>query len=399
MKILYVLGFLPPYITREIEAMAAAGHRITVLLPEGKKSSQTADFWNSISRDPRGDSVTVSRSLKFEYLTCPAKQLAGPFLPSLRFLKTLSGSLKESEFRYFIIASNAIRNMNPADKPEIVHAHFAHDQAHIARIIASILKIPYSVTTHATDIFVPKCKTRLLRVLSDASIVFTISRYNLNYLNAHYSSSWNIVVAKLGLDTERLPERKNPPIPHMIICTASGLVSKKGVPVLLQAMRLLFRRNMDCRLTVIGSDPNGVTLQKFKEDNADINVDFVGMLTSEETLDLVSRASVFALPCIEAENGDRDGIPVAIMEAMGIGLPCISTEVSGIPELIENGVSGLLVKPESPEELADAIASLLTDREMADRLGREGRKKVLACHSPESLANTMTNCFRQVISN
>ncbi len=398
MKILYVLGFLPPYVTREIEAMAAMGHTVSVLLPEEKRGSQTADFWSSISRDPLGNSVTVSRSLKFEYLTCPGKRLAGPFLRSLRFLKALANSLQESEFRYFIIASNAIRNMNPAEKPEIVHAHFAHDSAYIARIIASILGIPYSVTTHATDIFVPKCKTRLLRVLTDASIVFTISRYNLNYLNAHYSSSWNIVVAKLGLDAERLPERKTPSTPPLIICTASGLVSKKGIPVLIQAMRILFKRNMDCRLIVIGSDPSGVALQKFKGDNADINVDFVGVLTSKETLDLVSRASVFALPCIEAENGDKDGIPVAIMEAMGMGLPCISTEVSGIPELIENGISGLLVKPESPEELADAIASLLNDTELADRLGREGRKKVLACHSPESLANTMTNSFRQVIS-
>lgn len=397
MKILYVLGFLPPYVTREIEAMAAAGHRIAVLLPEEKKSSETSDFWNNISRDPQGSSVTISRTLKFVYLTCPAKQLIRSFFRSLRFVKALMKSLRESELRYFIIASNAVRSMDPTCKPDMIHAHFAHDQAHIARIMATIMKVPYSVTTHATDIFVPKCKTRLRRVLADASTVFTVSRYNLNYLTECNLCPENIVVARLGLDTEKLPERKPPSNPPLIICTASGLVSKKGVPVLIQAMRLLHNNGIDCRLTVIGSDPDGTTLQKFRESTADISVDFIGALTSEETLDVVSRASLFVLPCIEADNGDKDGIPVALMEAMGMGLPCISTEISGIPELIENDVSGLLVKPESSTELADAITYLLSDSETASRLGRNGRIRVLTNHSPGNLATIMTNSLQEAV--
>ena len=107
MRILYVLGFLPPYVTREIEAMAARGHEITVLLPEANSNSETADFWNTISGDPESSSVDVRRILKFKYLTCPVKQLIKPFFRSLRFLSVMWKSVSESEFRYFVAASAA----------------------------------------------------------------------------------------------------------------------------------------------------------------------------------------------------------------------------------------------------------------------------------------------------
>ncbi len=400
MKILYVLGFLPPYITREIEAVAARGHNISVLLPENRKNSETADFWNDISKDPEGHSVTIRRILKFIYLTCPVRQLAVPLFKSLRFPATLIKSLKEGEFRYFLIASSVVVEMDSSFKPNIIHAHFAQDQAHIARIMASILKIPYTVTTHATDIFVPKSKTRLRRVLQEASRVFTISEYNLNHLLEYGLDRENIVVSLLGLDSTKLPERKISSSSPVAVCAASGLVAKKGVPVLIKAMHLLQQRNINCRLTVIGSDPDGTKLKEYREISSDLPVDFVGVLNSEETLNTISGASFFVLPCIEAANGDKDGIPVALMEAMGMGIPCISTRISGIPELIENDISGILVNPESPEELADAMTALLSGKELADRLGSAGREKVLSSHSPEKLADILTeNLTRSVSEN
>ncbi|MCD4708239.1 MAG: glycosyltransferase family 4 protein [Candidatus Sabulitectum sp.] len=398
MRILYVLGFLPPYITREIEAMATREHSISVLLPEDRKNSETADFWNGISQYPETNSVGIRRNLKFKYLTCPLKQLAAPAFRSVRFIKTLTRSLKEREFRYFVIASDAVTGMDHPSKPDVIHAHFAQDQAHIARIMASILKVPYTVTTHATDIFVPKCKTRLRRVLCGASRVFTISEYNLSRLAEYGLNRENIVVSRLGLDTTELPYRKKPSSPPVAVCTASGLVPKKGVHVLIQAMRLLQQRRINCRLTVIGSDPDGTKLEEYRKNTTDLPVDFVGVLNSKETLDAVSAASFFVLPCIEAENGDKDGIPVALIEAMGMGVPCISTRISGIPELIENDISGILVKPESPEELAVAMTTLLSGIELADRLGSAGRNKVIANHSPDNQADILTANLTQIVA-
>ena len=394
MKILYVLGFLPPYVTREIEAVADQGHRIAVLLPENK-NDKTADFWDGISQEPGGSFVSISRNLKFDYLTCSHTKLLVPLLKSMGKTKALLKSLKEKEFRYFLIASRAVSTIPSSDKPDIIHAHFAKDQAHIARIMASILRVPYTVTTHATDIFVPSCKTRLRRVLGEASTVLTISDYNIPHLMEYGISRDKITVARLPLDTAKLPGRKS--VTASAVCTASGLVPKKGVEVLVSAVRMLQQKQIKIKVTVIGSDPEGIVLRKYITESRDLPIDFAGTLNSSETLDIVASASFFVLPSVEAANKDKDGIPVALIEAMGMGVPCISTELSGIPELIENRVSGLLVQPGSAEELADAMMTLLSDRELAETLGRAGQKQVFTNHSPEKQAAIITDRFTEIV--
>ncbi len=396
MKILYVLGFLPPYVTREIEAVASSGHDISVLLPELRERNTTADFWNGISNDPKNNSVTVNRTLEFKYLTCSAKRLIVPFFKSFRFPKAMLRSFRNKEFRYFIVASSAVAEIDHSSKPDIIHAHFAHDNAHIARIIADILKVPYSVTAHAADIFVPDSTVRLRRVLQKAAVVFTISQYNISHLVKYGLPREKIVVARLGLDTAELPGRKKTVLAPLAVCTASGLVAKKGVPVLIEAMRLLQKRGTDCTLTIIGADPDEKILKKYRSSNTDLPINFAGVLRSDETLSIVSAASFFVLPCMEAPNGDKDGIPVALMEAMGMGVPCISTRVSGIPELIENNISGILVKPGSPEELADAMEAMLYGNEKADRLGDSGRGKILANHLPSKQAHILVKNFVRI---
>jgi colanic acid/amylovoran biosynthesis glycosyltransferase len=394
-KILYVLSFLPPYITREIQAVAELGHDVTVMLPEKNNNSETADFWNGISTGVERSSCRMRHVLKFMFLTCASRKLFKPFLYSLKHFCILIKSLKESEFRYFLIAEAAVREIPADEKPDVIHSHFAHDQAHIARFMAAIMKVPFTVTTHATDIFVPESRTRLCRVLESASRAFTISEYNRNYLKESRFKSKKLVVVRVGLNTAELPERRIPAEP-LAVCTASGLVSKKGVDVLIRAMRILHSRNIICPLTVIGSDPGGNKLQEFRKQVPDLPIEFVGALPSRKTLEIMAGATFFVLPCIEAVNGDRDGIPVALMEAMGMGVPCISTEISGIPELIENSISGLLVKPGSPEELADSMAVLLFNRETADRLGSAGREKVITCYNSGKLAELLAANLMEV---
>ncbi|MCD6587768.1 MAG: glycosyltransferase family 4 protein [Candidatus Fermentibacteraceae bacterium] len=393
-----MLGFLPPYVNREIDALSAAGVDVSVVLPEKSKGNRPADFWNEISPNPASRSVGVQRVLKFKYLTSPAWHLVFPLLKSLRFTKALFRSLREKEFRYFIVASDAVLGMNPSGRPDIIHAHFALDNAHIARIAAYILNVPYTVTAHATDIFVPRSVNRLRRVLSSAAAVFTISSYNINFLMNHGLSSKDIVVVRLGLNTSELPERKKPPEKNLAVCVASGLVPKKGVPVLMEAAAILQHRAAGCKLKVIGSDADGTRLKEYRSTDYEFPVEFPGALNSEETLDAVAAAAVFVLPCVQAENGDRDGIPVALMEAMGMGVPCISTRISGIPELIQSGVNGVLVNPDSAEELADAMERMFADRESASRMGLEGRKKITVSHSPEKQVHILFSNFNRILA-
>jgi glycosyltransferase involved in cell wall biosynthesis len=393
-----MLGFLPPYVKREVDALSAAGVDVSIVLPEKTAGNRPADFWSGISPNPAGSSVSVLRTLRFNWLTDPVKHLVFPLLKALRFTKALVRSLKEGEFRYFVIASDFVLQMDSSDKPDIIHAHFALDNAHVARIAAYIMNVPYTVTTHATDIFVPRSENRLQRVLSSAAAVFTISQYNIDFLVNQGLCRKDIVVVRLGLNTSELPERRQPPEEGLAVCVASGLVPKKGIPVLLEAAAILQRRGAGCKLKVVGSDAAGTELKRYRNTDYEFPVEFPGALNSVETLEAVSTAALFVLPCVQAKNGDRDGIPVALMEAMGMGVPCISSRISGIPELIHSGVNGILIEPGSPEELADAIQEMLADRESARRMGLAGRKKIATDHSSKKQASILFSNFRRIIS-
>jgi len=393
-----MLSFLPPYVNREIDALSAAGVDVSVVLPEKSTGNRPADFWSGISPNPAGRSVKVHRVLKFKYLTSPAGHLLFPLVRALRFTKALIRSLKEKEFRYFIVASDAVLGMNPSGRPDIIHAHFALDNAHIARIAAYILNVPYTVTAHATDIFVPRSVNRLRRILSSAAAVFTISRYNIDFLVNHGLNREDIVVVRLGLNTSGLPERKQLAGKNTAVCVASGLVPKKGVPVLLEAAAILQQRGAGLKLKIIGSDADETKLEEYRNANCEFPVKFPGVLSSGETLDAVSTAEFFVLPCVQAKNGDRDGIPVALMEAMGMGVPCISTRISGIPELIQSGKNGVLVEPGSASQLADAMEQMLADRESASRMGLEGKKKITVSHSPEKQIHILLSHFNRILA-
>ena len=378
--------------------MAKSGHSITVFLPEIESKDQTANFWNNISTDPRAKDVTLKRTLKFKYLNSSFSELAKPLLNSLKYLPYLIKAIKEKEIKFFLTACDAIENMNKKNKPNIIHTHFALDQAHIARIMAAILKIPYTVTTHATDIFVPRDAERLKRVLENAAAVFTISNYNVNHIKSLNINPKRIVVSKLGLNASDLPAW-NPSTnsPTQILSIASGLVQKKGVPDLVEAVKILTENNINCQLTVIGSDPDEVILKQFRDEVEDLPISFPGVLTSTETLNQLVKADIFVLPSIEADNLDKDGIPVALMEAMGMGIPSISTKVSGIPELIENGKTGLLVTPGAPKKLAKAIYYLIKNSKKATEVGSNGKQKIIEEHSVERLTKTLTETMNSIL--
>ena len=399
MKILYVLGFLPTYVKREIEALSEEGADITVLLPSEKSGSSTSNFWQSIAGDPGKGSVTTLRVMPFQLFLCSPFRLSGPLSGSLKHMKTLISSLMHGEFRYFLAASETLKKLPPGWKPDVIHAHFACDQAHIARIISRITGVPYTVTTHATDIFTPVKVERLKRVLSDAAAVLTISEYNRKYLRESGLFNGEVTVAKLGIDTETLPERKTGQGKQIGVCTASGLVEKKGVDVLIKAADMMKKEFPDLRFRVIGSDPDGIILANCREKVRDLPVEFTGTMSSSETLEAVAGAAFFVLPCVEAENGDKDGIPVALMEAMGMGVPSVSTSLSGIPELIVHGSTGFLADPGSPESLVDMIKKILESPERAEAMGRRGTDRVRELHSPEISAKKLMKVLEKVIRN
>lgn len=262
-----------------------------------------------------------------------------------------------------------------------LHAHFATAPALVAMFTSELTGIPYTFTAHARDIYVDT-QPRLLRAeMERAQAVVTISDYNREYLLGEISPTSNGKVHCIynGLDlsefTFRWPRVADPGPP--VILSVARLIAKKGLENLIEAAAILQRRGRVFQVEIIGSGPLQQALEtRAAELSLSDCVRFPGAQPQETVRLAYQRAAVFALPCVVTGDGDRDGIPMVVLEAMASGVPVVSTPISGIPELIDSERHGLLVPPNIPRMLADALDRLLTDPQLRDRLARSARAKV-----------------------
>jgi glycosyltransferase involved in cell wall biosynthesis len=163
-----------------------------------------------------------------------------------------------------------------------------------------------------------------------------------------------------------------------LVCNCSVCV-KKGFLHLLDAARLLVDRGVGFRCEIIGEGRQRAELEsRLRELGLEQHIVLRGALSHDEVIDAYRRAAAFVLPCVIGDDGDRDGIPNVILEAMAMQLPVVSTTHSGIPEAVEDGTTGLLVPPGDPEALACALERVLADRDTAGRMGARGREAVIA---------------------
>jgi glycosyltransferase involved in cell wall biosynthesis len=173
------------------------------------------------------------------------------------------------------------------------------------------------------------------------------------------------------------------------------MVPKKGFDVLVEAVAELTARGVELELVIAGEDgPDAANVRRLVAERCPDAVQFTGPLSQCELLALYRGADVFALACRVDADGDRDGIPNVMVEAMAAGLPVVSTAVSGIPELVRDGENGLLVPPEDPGALASALLRLATDVPLRDRLAAAGRDTVAERFDGDVLARRMAGLFR-----
>jgi glycosyltransferase involved in cell wall biosynthesis len=237
------------------------------------------------------------------------------------------------------------------------------------------------VTAHAFDIFLPN--PHRATNLRAASQVVTISEFNRRYLAGH-GVDREITVIPCGLDLAQF-------VPSTAAAERSGIVAVgrldpiKGFTVLIDACSLLAQRGVDFRCDIIGEGPERPILAaRIAEKGLAGRVHLLGAREQKEVRSRVAHARVFALPCMTLANGAQDGIPVALMEAMALCIPVVTTPVSGIPELVTDGVSGLLARPQDPVSLADALVRVLTVDTLAQTIGGEGRRIVEHRHDVEA---------------
>lgn len=278
-----------------------------------------------------------------------------------------------------------------------LHAHFAHVPAAIAMYAALLADIPFSFTAHANDLF--ERGTALREKVRRAAFTAVISNYNRRFLEEAGCLTERVHVVHCGLDVTRYDFRAAPPgnTPPLLF-SVGRFVEKKGFHVLVEALALLKTRGERFRCLIAGDGPlYGAVRDRAQTAGLREDLEMPGAMPQERVKALLDTADTFVLPCVVAKSGDRDGIPVALMEAMALGVPVVSTNVSGIPELIRNGENGLLVPAGDAEALAQALGRILREPALRERLAMHARTTIEAEFNLETIAANLECLFRESV--
>ncbi|RMD98239.1 MAG: colanic acid biosynthesis glycosyltransferase WcaL [Calditrichaeota bacterium] len=255
------------------------------------------------------------------------------------------------------------------------HAHFSHGPTTVAFFASWLTGIRYSFSAHAKDIYLQE-PVFFRQKIHGAEFVVTCTEFNRAHIEKISSATTPIYRAYHGVDIRYF----KPSFAHgfknelPVILSVGRFVPKKGFPVLIKALKILRQKGFSYQAYFIGGGPEKEKLEALiaRLDLND-NIQLLSKMCQKEVLEYYRQADLFALACEVQEDGDRDGIPNVLVEAMAMGLPVVSTNISGIPELIAHEENGLLVPEKDPEAMAGALIRLLTDAELANRLARAGR--------------------------
>lgn len=378
-RLTYVIGTYPllttTFIDREIQTLIERGADLEILSirhPHGDLSPSQRILQQRVRYLlPVNPFQLAAAHLRFalwspsRYFGTVRYLMSRPFPPGAR-LRTLL------HFATGVYAAYLIRRRRGIH----IHAHFVDRAATVALVAARLLPATYSVTAHANDIY--SRPVMLPEKAEGATFIATCTDYNRRHLRELLGPRLGAKVRRIyhGLDlTAYKPTSRRPGGPPLLLAVGQ-LKEKKGLRYLIDACHDLQSRGIEFECRIVGDGPLRGALEARINRFGPSHVHLDGSLSHPDVVKIYRSASIFVLPCVVAEDGDRDGIPNVILEAMASGLPVVSTEVSGIPEVVRHGETGLLVPPADARALADAIASLLASPERARRLGRAGRKLV-----------------------
>lgn len=259
-----------------------------------------------------------------------------------------------------------------------LHAHFGSGAATVARLAARFGGLTYSFTAHAKDIYHESVRPDdLRRKLADASAVITVSDYNLEYLREQYGeAAARVRRIYNGIDLERFPYSAPRDRPPMVVYVGR-LVEKKGLADLIDACALLAGRGKTLECGIVGAGELETELrERIARLGVGSTVRLLGPRPQAEVIRLIREASAVAAPCVIGEDGNRDGLPTVILEAMALGTPCVSTDVTGIPEVVRHGETGLIVPQHDPAALADALERFASDAALRVSLAVRARERI-----------------------
>ena len=304
---------------------------------------------------------------------------------SLRAL-AFAAKRRRATRRHLVEALVLVRRME-AHGITHLHAHFAHSPASVAELASMISGIPYSFTAHAKDLYTTLEINVALRA-QNAAFVVTCTEANRQYLSEVAALPVDqIVLARHGVDLERFASARREPVPGRVL-SIGRLIPKKGYFVLADALAILWARGIPFEWRIVGGGPLREELRAHVEAAGIGNrVHLVGSCTQDAVVAECAATEVFALTPVVTEDGDRDGIPNVLREAMAAGVPVVTCALSGIPELIRPGETGWLVRSGDPEAVADALEDALTNPQKRAAIAIAGRGYVVEhCGLAESVA-------------
>ena len=386
----YVLKRYPrlteTFILNEVRAMERLGERLHIfsLLPPEPPPHHpaVAQVRARVHTPPPGPLARVQFLLRAHGGLLAAKPLRYARAAAAAVLWSLTSRKPVSLWRQFARAGG-IAHLCRVHGVRHIHAHFANAPTTVAHFAHLMTGLPFSFTAHAKDIYLSRPAV-IRRHLRAATFAATCTGYNATHLRslAPRIRPEKIRLVYHGIDLEifnagssglERPCCSGRPL----LLSVGRLVPKKGHEDLIAACAALRSRGVDFECVIVGSGPLREALAgAIAAQGLENVISLRGSMTHAQLIDLYRRASLFVLSPRIAEDGDRDGIPNVIAEAMAVGVPVIATNISGIPELVSHGETGLLVRSRDPEGMARALQRLLVDRALAQRLAREARRRL-----------------------
>lgn len=331
----------------------------------------------------------------------------------LRFLRTLLFALTHpglaagygecSTMRCFTHAVEitvAVRRMRATgDRVEHLHAHFAHDPALVGMLAARLASLRFSFTAHARDLLQIPPRSLTARA-ADAVAVVTCCEANAGYIASAVPDGARppVEVIHHGIELDRFHPAAPAPDGGRAVPTITSigrLVEKKGYADLLQALARVADQGASFRCEIYGEGPWQERLVELRNDlGLQDRVRFMGARDSDQIVGVLQATDLFALTPRMTDDGDRDGIPNVLVEAMACGVPVVTTAAGGVPELVRDGVNGLLSQPGDVIGVADALTRLLRDPGLRARLGAAARRSVEEDYDVNAAAGRLLGLFR-----
>jgi glycosyltransferase involved in cell wall biosynthesis len=371
MNILYYLDYFPKlsesFILNEIYYLTGQGHNVAVFSLNKPDQNLSHEELDEIDVD-------------IAYASQPSPRYLSSILGKSIFDENLSYVSGFSSIKHRIgcrfLSKQCLEFVDSLGyEIDHVHSHFARWNKVPATLVADTIGASSSLTTHAYDLYASPDENVLKTTCDAFDSVFTISEYNAQFINVEIDPDANVEVIRMGVRTEKFQPTTTTGEPRLL--TIARFVEKKGIEYALHAVAEVVDEypNLDYRL--IGSGPRKERYERIiTERDIEENVTFLGSISDDKLINELDCAKAFLLPCVVAKSGNRDGIPVVLMEAMAMETPPITTHMSGIPELVDDWESGILINSRDVENIAESVREVLKNDGLREDLGHLARLKV-----------------------